>query len=190
MDISQETLRTDMDYNPETGALIWKAREEGSFKRRRSWLAWNTRFSGKRVGALHASGYIYTKYRGGVHLVHRIIWMWMHGTLPEQIDHINHCRSDNRMVNLRPADPRINGANITLPSDNTSGRIGVYRGRGAGTWVAKICVNGKKMHLGTFRSFSSAAKVRASAEKMYMFHENHGMQSNDNFPQPSNTSVA
>lgn len=168
-----------MTYDPATGSLRWVKRPLDSFKRRRSWLSWNTRFAGKEVGSLHAGGYRYTKFDGGVHLVHRLIWMFVYGAVPEQIDHINHNRSDNRLINLRAADPHVNGANISLPSDNSSGRIGVYRGR-RGKWTAKIGYRGLKLTLGTFQTFDEASEARARAEAAMGFHPNHGAPANEN----------
>jgi hypothetical protein len=174
-------VRECMNYDPDTGSLTWNRRPEGHFKRRRTWLAWNKRFAGKEVGGVHTeTGYRTTKFDNGVHLVHRLIWLWVHGSCPEQIDHINHIRTDNRLANLRAADPVINGSNISLPADNTSGRVGVYWVAHRGTWAAKICHRRKKMHIGTFVAFEDACRARADAEVRLGFHANHGLPANDN----------
>uniref|UniRef100_A0AB39C382 HNH endonuclease n=1 Tax=Salmonella phage vB_SE126_1P TaxID=3236703 RepID=A0AB39C382_9VIRU len=42
------------------------------------------------------------------------------------------------------------------------------------TWVAKIKVDRRKIHLGQFDNFDEAVAARKDAEAAYGFHENHG----------------
>lgn len=41
-------------------------------------------------------------------------------------------------------------------------------------WIAKIMVNHKSIHLGTYDTIEEAAKARTNADERYKFHTNHG----------------
>lgn len=179
--LTQEFLRSRLDYDPVTGILTWRPRPMETFKSRRAFLMFHTRFAGKRVGAVHGSGYRYFKIAEHVVLAHRMIWLWVFGYLPDQVDHENHDRDDNRLINLRDVTVAINAQNMSLPSDNTSGRIGIYWQADRSTWVAKIGFGGAKFHLGTYRTKEEAILAREVAESRFGFHTNHGA-ANDNAP--------
>lgn len=167
---SAEALRKLLDYNPMTGALTWLARPNAPSR-------WNTRYAGREAGLLSKSdGYRYisitTEGRKERYACHRIIWKMTHDVEPEQIDHINGVRDDNRLENLRNVPERENHKNIRLYRTNTSGVAGVARhGRG---WVARIVANGDRLYLGWRRSFEDAVDLRKQAERRYGYHINHG----------------
>lgn len=54
-----------------------------------------------------------------------------------------------------------------LPSNNTSGVLGVWWHKAGRKWVAAIKVDGRKIHLGMHASLASATRVRRAAEKKY-----------------------
>jgi len=54
-------------------------------------------------------------------MVHKLIYLWHHGFVPEQLDHINRDTTDNRIENLRPADTANNAQNRRLFANNKSG---------------------------------------------------------------------
>lgn len=68
----------------------------------------------------------------------------------KEVDHINRNRLDNRKTNLRLATRSQNQANRALLRNNTSGYKGVNYIRATGKWAARIKVNGRVTHLGTF----------------------------------------
>lgn len=177
--ITQEFLHSRLNYDPITGYFTWKPRPLDTFKSLHASRTWHTRFAGQRAGTINLAGYRAISLNGTIVLAHRAAWMMLHGHFPDQIDHINHNRDDNRIANLRPATNAINGRNISLPSHNTSGRIGVYWQARSSNWSAKICFNGKRIHLGTFASMADATAAREQAEIKFRFHENHGA-ANDN----------
>jgi hypothetical protein len=82
-----------------------------------SGLAYSIRFGGKRVGSTNKGGYrVFTLYMDGLKKqlkLHRLIWIAENGLPPvgSQIDHINRNKLDNRLVNLRLADAKLNAAN-------------------------------------------------------------------------------
>ena len=85
----------------------------------------------------------------------------MTGEWPEEIDHINGDRSDNRWSNLRNVTHRENRANSYGWSKKTSSKfIGVCKQTGSDRWKAQASVNGKAKHLGLFDSEIEAAKAR------------------------------
>lgn len=83
------------------------------------------------------------------------------------IDHINRKRYDNRRKNLRQANDSINATNRGLPSNNTSGFIGVSWNKRDNRWTAYIKKDGKRKHLGNFINKRDAIITRLKAERKY-----------------------
>ncbi|KDR39176.1 hypothetical protein BG61_34185 [Caballeronia glathei] len=77
------------------------------------------------------------------------------------IDHINGDRADNRLANLREATLCENQWNSKVRAHNATGVKGVQiKTVGAYTrYVAIIRANGKKEHLGSFKSLDEAAQA-------------------------------
>jgi hypothetical protein len=179
--ITQEYVKNRLAYNAETGILTWLPQPESAFARSQSYLTWHKRFCGKEAGtAILDNGYKYINIANNVLLVHRVIWLHQYGYWPEQVDHINHDRTDNRLANLIEVNVGENARNISLPDDNTSGRIGVSWVSHRGTWRATIKAHGVSHHLGTYHNKVDAVAARERAEKEFGFHENHGVPANDN----------
>lgn len=95
--------------------------------------------------------------------LHRVIVERMIGrplTKQEEVDHINHNGLDNRRANLRVASHQENMWNRGTHNKN---KKSIYRGvtrRGErDMWRARICINGKSVHLGDFTSEIDAAKA-------------------------------
>jgi len=93
---------------------------------------------------------------------------------PDQIDHVNGVRTDNRIENLRSVTHAENGRNQAIPRNNTSGVMGVARRTRGKKWHAQIKVGGKQIHLGSFDDKDEAIAARAAADIEHGFHENHG----------------
>lgn len=130
------------------------------------------------AGSKEKDGYVRVKFRQKHIPIHRIIWdmnnpkdMLEPG---EEIDHINHVRTDNRIVNLRKASNTENSRNASIGSNNTSGAVGVWFEKRRNSWVAEIKVDRRKIHIGQFENFEDAVAARKAAEVKYGFHENHG----------------
>lgn len=176
---SQEVLRQLLDYDPATGGLRWKARGPEWFPpsgltTAQNMNRWNSRHAGTdAVCKVTPKG-----YRGGrlfdrQVFAHRVAWKWMTGEDPDQIDHINGVRNDNRFVNLRAADNMINSRNRKRRLDNTSGVTGVHEATRNGSrtgWIVKV----EGRYLGTFDCIGRAIAARREAERRHGFHENHG----------------
>lgn len=68
----------------------------------------------------------------------------------EQVDHINLDPLCNTVENLRLANGSQNQANQSRRKDNSSGFKGVYWDKRGEKWVARVCLNGKAIYLGSF----------------------------------------
>ena len=80
-----------------------------------------------------------------------------------QADHINHNGLDNRRENLRAATPIQNSRNTISRRNSKSRFIGVYWFKDRNTWMAGICINNKRKHLGCFSNEEDAARARDQA---------------------------
>jgi len=165
-----EFVREILDYNPSTGVLTWKVRDH-------KWshaTHFNSRFAGKRVGSIEKTGYLRCRINNVGFLAHRIAYLHYYGVWPDQVDHINHNKTDNRISNMRDVNASHNHRNKLLRSDRFGSVIGVRRDRLGKKWRAAITVNREYKSLGTFDDFNSAVLARKNAEQLYNFHPNHG----------------
>lgn len=161
-DITQELLKKLFDYDAAAGRLIWK-----------------TSTRGHKAGEVAGSLQVYNgqpRYRQivigfGVReittLEHRLIWLWHHGYLPKQIDHINLEKSDNRIENLRPANNSTNQMNILPRCNSSTGMKGVCWDKSRSKWKATIKVDGRRFFLGRFDTQQEAYKARKAAQHLH-----------------------
>ena len=92
-------IRDLLGYDPETGLFTRKV-QRGKHK------------EGEIAGCLNAKGYVEIKACGKIYEAHRLAHLFMTGSWPsEQIDHVNHIKSDNRWSNLREASRAQNTQN-------------------------------------------------------------------------------
>lgn len=179
-----ETIRQLLAYNPVTGSLTWKERSVdwfvgGMFKPESNQKKWNTRHAGKEFGCLSKTGYLkgiilYRHYRA-----HRVCFAIYYGYWPNQIDHINGVKTDNRISNIRSVNSLENNRNLSMSKRNTSGCVGVHWSKSSSRWVAAIKIKGRNVSLGSFDNIEDAKFARAEADKKYGFHPNHGRQKNE-----------
>lgn len=173
--LTQAQLKDILKYIPETGEFIWKQRGVSKFKDARAHKIWHTRYCGEIAGSLTDQGYISIWINGHCR-AHRLAWLYMTGEFPlNQIDHIDHDRSNNVFSNLRVVAHRINSLNQKKRSTNTSGVTGVAFIKRLRQWRAQITVNGDNVHIGCFKDFFDACCARKSAEFKLGFHANHGI---------------
>lgn len=110
--------------------------------------------TGKIIGTEQKNGYLYGFIDGKLRLVHRVAYLLMTGSSPENdIDHINRIRSDNRWLNLRAATRKENLCNKTstrkLPKNVYLHKSGRYR--------VKMKIENKTIHFGYFESLEDAS---------------------------------
>jgi hypothetical protein len=157
-DLTAERLRELLHYNPVTGDF--------------SWLVGRPKASrGAVAGCLPPSGYRTIRIDGQIYLAHRLAWLYMTGTWPENlIDHKDRNQSDNRWDNLREATHSQNHQNQHARRDSSSGIKGVYRHKQtSGSWVASLKINGRHLR-GCFPSMEEAIATRSAWEKEHFTH--------------------
>ncbi len=92
-------------------------------------------------------------------LSHRMVFYLANSFLPDQIDHINRVRNDNKPCNLRPATQTQNNANVTSQKGSSSKYLGVKKMHKPNRWTAAIKVDKISTHLGTFHNEKDAAQA-------------------------------
>lgn len=152
-------------YDYETGVLYWRWRINSRVPK--------TLEAGRQR---KSSGYLDVQVHGRFYLVHRVVMLMCYGFYGEglEVDHINHVRNDNRLVNLRFVTRRENTRNQSVSSKNTSGVTGVYSIKGLQKYAAQIKVNRKLIYPGIFDTLEEAAAARAEANLKFKFNNNHG----------------
>ena len=129
----------------------------------------------KGPGTLHSAGYRALWISNRRVYVHRLVWEYVHGDIPEgmEIDHINRVKDDNRICNLRLVTHKQNGENHLAPSTNTSGIKGVHWSEERCKWVAAIHHWGKIYQLGRFTNVEDAQAAYAGAAALLHTHNPH-----------------
>lgn len=170
-----ERLRQLFRYDPETGDLLWRRRPREDFVSLRGEKVWNARYAGKVAGYIDKRyGHREVAVDNRHYRAHRVIWCMMYGYWPDQIDHEEHNRADNRIEKLRDVSDLENKRNLPLPANNTSGAMGVTWDRSARKWRAQISLRNTCKYLGIFADKAEAIARRKMAEIEYGFHSNHG----------------
>lgn len=160
-----DLLRQMIKYDPETGFLVWLERRAEMFNIcpqgvDRAVKVFNSRYAGKRAfTSMCPRGYYKGKLFSQSEYAHRVAWCLYYGDWPvAEIDHINRCKSDNRICNLRSATASQNRCNRGAQSNSKTGVKGVFPSQTAGKWIAKIRIDGVQRHLGTFGSIYDAKR--------------------------------
>jgi hypothetical protein len=177
----QSVLLQLLRYEPETGKLYWRERGPEWFSAGHRTIEtysrqWNARWARKEAfNRVRADGYMGGKILGTEYLAHRIIVKMMSGVEPDEVDHINGVRTNNRWDNLRNVTKSGNQRNCSRRKDNKSGVTGVHWHKASGKWYATIYATGKQERLGTFDCFGSAIRARKTASAEHGYSPRHGM---------------
>ena len=153
-------------YDRETGIIKWRKRF--SPRQRADFVAGYTRSSD--------NGYTCIRFKGKLYYAHRIAMLLAYGFYGDglDVDHINHVRDDNRLLNLRFVTKSDNQRNQTKRSNNTTGIMGVNYNKARRKYEAHIRAEGAQIYLGIFTTLEEAAEVRKAAEIKYGYNPNHG----------------
>lgn len=134
--ITQELLRTLLEYDPQTGIFRWKIKASSSAHH------------GDIAGCIDGQGYRVIRIYGKNRKAHRLARLYVYGDEPEVIDHIDRNRSNNAIENLRAVTFSQNSANRAAKSKNKSGFTGVYWNELGKKWQASIVANGRTHYVG------------------------------------------
>jgi hypothetical protein len=148
-----KVVRELFDYfeNDKTGYLRWK-------------VDISDRVKTGDVAGCGTGNYWLVRFYGVLYKLHRIIFLWHHGYLPELVDHDDRDTLNNKIDNLRDVSYQCNSRNCKIPTNNTSGVKGVYWFKIDGNWESKMKINGKSIYLGRFPKFEDAVKARYRKE--------------------------
>jgi hypothetical protein len=174
--ITQDYLRSILDYDPESGIFIWRERSAEMFPNetpRRSSAnqaaCWNTRYVGRPAGTFRDGEYTIVRIPGHKSqvLAHRLAWFWFYGVWPSgDIDHVSRDKTDNRISNLREATRSQNQINRAHRRDNVLGVRGVCRH--SGRYVAQISFNRRHIYIGMYETLEDAKRAyEAEAARLY-----------------------
>jgi hypothetical protein len=110
---------------------------------------------GDRAGGVGHKGYRFIKIDNQEYAEHRLAVFYMTGEWPpDQTDHRDLDKANNKWENIRPADGTQNQANRRLTKLNTTGFKGVTGRQFAGSYkyIAQISYRGTNTHLGVFET--------------------------------------
>lgn len=160
---SQQELHSLFTGDFLNGELIHCARSGD-----KKWNAWNAKHAGTLAGTIGKNGYHIITICNRRYLAHRILWKLITGSEPQEIDHINGNRLDNRFSNLRECSHRQNGFNQSKHVNNVSGHKGVHWDARTGQWQVQIANPNGSNHLGRFNDLQEAVQAyQEAAEKLH-----------------------
>ena len=147
--LTQDLLIEIFDYESETGWFI------NRYSRGRAG-------AGSRAGGETGHGHRriiigYNKY-----YEHHLAWLYVYGVWPNEIDHVNGDRCDNRIANLRVCSRTENNFNREDYAGR-SGLKGAYFDPRSRNWYSKIQVGGWQKFLGVFDSPEEAHEAYKEA---------------------------
>lgn len=152
--LTAEIARHWLAYDDEIGRLRWARSPCSALP------------VGRIAGALQRGpqGYRRVILLGRKYLEHRLVWLVVKGAWPaKSIDHIDRCRNNNRISNLRVADSYEQSGNTKVSAKNTSGFRGVVWHKRDKKWQASIRIKGRRSHLGQFDKLEDAANAYKTA---------------------------
>lgn len=159
----KERLLHLLYYNPDDGWFTWK--------QNRNWKA----IQGSRAGCLSKrTGYRVLTLDGVEYLEHRLAFFITTGLWPDQVDHINKNRADNRFCNLRESCFELNLKNKSKYTNNTSGETGIYWSKQHSRWRVQVSNKGVKKYGGLFINLADAVVARNSLQREFSYYEKHG----------------
>lgn len=136
-----EDAVSDLRYDKDTGLLWWAKSGSG-------------RDLSKPVGTVTNQGYRQTTLAGKQKKVHHVVWFIHKGVWPENLDHINKDKLDNRIENLREG-ASVNNHNREMPLPR-SGLRGAHWDKKKNKYRSSIMIEGKTLSLGYFRCPTAA----------------------------------
>lgn len=153
--ITQERLKQLLVYNEEQGEFIWKVKPHKG-------ILINT-----IAGSKHNKGYRHIRVDNKLYLTHRLVWLYIFGYFPKEIDHINGNKEDNRLINLREATRAQNMQNTERVRKTVSGERGVTWVKKLKKWLVRVQIDKKRINIGYFEDLELAILVSQEAKRKY-----------------------
>jgi hypothetical protein len=142
--LTQERAKEIFSYYPDSGLLFRKLK------------------NGKErlQSCKDSKGYVITYADKKTFKAHRVIWLIENGSFPESfIDHANGIRDDNRIVNLRCANPTQSCANRAMPKKKLNLPKGTVIRNRPRKYVVLISSEGKEQYIGAYFTKEESAKA-------------------------------
>lgn len=157
MKITTEVLKKELNYNPQTGKFTWIKIKQGVVV-------------GAQAGSISYYGYTTICVNGKNYQASRLAWLYVYGKWPEgQIDHINHNKTDNRIINLRDTTYSENqqnqvkahlGGKYKLP-------LGVTFDKQSGKYKVRLNLKGKVLLNALFETSELASTAYLKAKRKH-----------------------
>lgn len=151
-----------LDVKPSEGRVFWKKVPSQRVK------------LNQEAGSLSGNGYWHIGLLNKSIKRSRLIFFYVHGYLPQVVDHVNGDTQDDRIENLRGCSTSENMMNQKVREDNTSSYKGVSWNKAVGKWHSYINKEGKRTHLGFFDNKEDARK--RVEEARVILHSNFARQ--------------
>lgn len=153
MAITQELIKHLYDYDQDNGGLRRKVSVSRNTKR------------GDVVGRVTSGKYHSTTIKGKEFQIHRLVWLWHYGDLPDFIDHKDGDPENNRIENLREATNSQNQYNKRMQKNNSSGYKNVYRK--GDKWSVQFRIEKKLKYFGAFEDILDADYAARCLRKVF-----------------------
>lgn len=154
--ITQEELKQNLKYDPETGIFVWIVSSNGRIQ------------IGDVAGGIDGKGYSHIQIYRKLYRSHRLAWLYVYGKFPSHaLDHIDGNKTNNKISNLRECTLSENSKNIKMNKNNKSGFKGVSWSKCANKWMATGKIDGKPHYLGLFINPEEASNAYQEFSKQY-----------------------
>lgn len=119
-------------------------------------------------GSVDNKGYIRIGVGGRVIRAHRLAFICMGENLPNQVDHIDRDKQNNKWSNLRASDQQTNQWNTSERKTNTSGHKNVYWRPERRHWQVRIPTKDcRSKYIGSYKEYGDAVKAAEQARRDY-----------------------
>lgn len=149
-----DKIKSVIEYNQETGVFTWKVKR-------------GCMSAGSVAGSLQSNGYLRLQVLGDEFLAHRLAFLMMTGSIPDEVDHLDGDRINNSWSNLRAASRTENCHNTSLRVNNKSGFKNVNWHPGMRKWEVQVRVEGMKCRFGYYDDIELADLVAQEVRSKY-----------------------
>jgi hypothetical protein len=153
--ITQGRIKEVLSYEAATGVFKYK-------------VTYGSKKKGGMAGWVNDLGYRWIELDGSMYRAARLAWVYVYGTEPTDLEHIDGDRDSNRISNLRESNPR----DIRINNSKRKGGklLGASFYKRSGTWISYIRFKGIKYHIGYYRTEIAAHKAYLRAAEYIKIH--------------------